>query len=137
MGKASGGVRPLNMLENSVKATKGSVAHRKTKAGRVRPDGTVYLLFNLAGEINKRAAPEVLNADALVCEDAMKYNREFSRTPTDYEKYYNIIQTSACEAVEECMDVPIDATVAIAEAFSGLFIVIETRWGPSPPVTPN
>ena len=97
----------------------------------------LYTCPFLAGEINKRAAPEVLNTDALVCEDAMKYNREFSRTPTDYEKYYNIIQTSACEAVEECMDAPIDATAAIAEAFSGLSIVIETRWGPSPPVTPN
>ena len=67
----------------------------------------------------------------------MKYNREFSRIPTDYEKYFNIIQTSACEAVEECMDVPIDAIAVIARAFSGLSIVIETRWGPSPPVTPN
>ena len=91
------------------------------------PDGAVYLPFNLAGDINKRAAPEVLNTDALVCEDAMKYTREFSRTPTDYEKYYNIIQTSACEAVEECMDVPSEAIAVIAEAFSGLSIVIETR----------
>ena len=79
------------MLEESFKASEGPVAHRKTKARRVWPDGTVYQPFNLAGEVNKRAAPEVLNTDALVCEDAMKYNREFSRTPTDYEKYYNII----------------------------------------------
>ena len=35
------------------------------------------------------------------------------------------------------MDVPIHAIAVIAEAFSGLSIVIETRWGPSPPITPN
>ena len=35
------------------------------------------------------------------------------------------------------MDVPINATAVSAEAFFGLSIVIETRWGPSPPITPN
>ena len=35
------------------------------------------------------------------------------------------------------MDVPIGAIADIAGAFSGLSIVIETRWGPSPPITPN
>ena len=35
------------------------------------------------------------------------------------------------------MDAPIDAIAVIAEAFSRLFIVIETWWGPPPPVTPN
>ena len=64
LDKASGGVRPLTMLEESFKAIEGPVAHRKTKARRAWPDGTVYQPFNVAGEVNKRAAPEVLNTDA-------------------------------------------------------------------------
>ena len=72
-----------------------------------------------------------------MCEDAIKYKRHFCSTPTDYEKYYNVIQTTACEAVEECMGVPIDATAVTAEAFSELSIVIETRWGLCSPITPN
>ena len=85
--------------------------------------------FNLAGEVAKRAAPEELCTDALVCEDAMKYNRQFCRIPTDYEKYYIVIQPASCEAVEECMGVPVEATATTAETLSGLSIVIETKWG--------
>ena len=91
----------------------------------------------MAGEVAKRATSEVLYMDALVCEDAMKYNRGFCRTPTDYEKYYNVIQTASCEAVEECMGVPLEAIATTAEAFSGLSIVIETKWGFTYPIVPN
>ena len=35
------------------------------------------------------------------------------------------------------MGIPRDATVVTAEAFSGLSLVIETRWGWSPPINPN
>ena len=35
------------------------------------------------------------------------------------------------------MGVPIDATAVTAEAFSGLSIVIETKWELSSPITPN
>ena len=73
----------------------------------------------------------------MVCEDAMNYNREFCRTPTDYKKYYNVLQTASCEAVEECRGVPVEATATTAEAFSGLSIVIETRWGFTIPIVPN
>ena len=82
----SGGVRPLTMLEESFKAIERPATRRKTEARRGWPDGTVYQPFNFAGEIAKRDAPKVLYTDALVCEDAMKYNTEFCRTPTDYEK---------------------------------------------------
>ena len=74
------------MLEESFKAIEGTVARRKTKARHAWPDGTVYLPVNIAGEIFKRAASEVLYTDALVCEGAIKYSRDFCRTPTDYEK---------------------------------------------------
>ena len=100
LDKPSGGVRPLTMLEESFKAIAGPVARRKTEARRYWPDGTVYHPFNMAGEVAKRVTSEVLYTDALVCEDAMKYNRSFCRTPADYEKYYNVIQTASCKAVE-------------------------------------
>ena len=90
LNKPSAGVGRLSMLEESSKAIEGPVARRKTEARRTWPNGTVYHSFNLAGEVAKRAAPEELYTDALVCEDAMKYNRQFCRIPTDYEKYYNV-----------------------------------------------
>ena len=133
LNKPSGGVRPLTMLEESFKAIEGPVARRKTEARRTWPNGTVYHSFNLAGEVAKRAAPEVLYTDALVCEDVMKYNRQFCCTPSNFEKYYNVIQTASCEAVEECMGIPVEATSTTAEAFSGFSIGIETRWGVPPP----
>ena len=67
----------------------------------------------------------------------MKYSRDFCRSPTDYEKYYNVIQTGSCEAVEECMGVRYEASATTVEAFSGLSIVIETRWGFTPPIVPD
>ena len=91
----------------------------------------------MAGEIFKRAASEVLYTDALVCEDATGSNRPFSRTPTDYEKFFNIIQAAVCEAVEECMNIPSCSSELTSEAFSNLLVLIETRWGFSPPVIPT
>ena len=137
LDKPSGGVRPLTMLEESFIAIEGPVARRKTKARHALLDGTVYLPFNLAGEISKRAASEVLYTDALVCEDAMKYSRDFCRTPIDYEKYSNVMQTASCDAVEECMGVPYEATATTADAFSGLSIVIENKWGSTTPLPPT
>ena len=121
------------MLEESFKAIEGPVARRKTEARRTWPNGTVYQSFNLPREVAKRAAPEVLYTDALVCEDVMKYNRQFCRIPTDYAKHCNVIQPASCEAVEECMGIP----ATTAEAFTGLSTVIETRWGVTPPIVPN
>ena len=77
LDKSSGGVRPLTMLEESFKAIEGPIARRKTLARRTWPDGTVYYLFNLAGEVAKRATSEVLYIDALVCEDAIRYKKRF------------------------------------------------------------
>ena len=77
LDKPSGGVRPLTMLEESFKAIEGPIARRKTRARRTWPDGTVYFPFNLAGEVAKRATSEVLNTDALVCEDAIRYKKDF------------------------------------------------------------
>ena len=86
LDKPSGGIGTLTMLEESFKAIEGPIARRKTRARRTWPDGTVYFPFNLAGEVAKRATSNVLNTDALVCEDAIRYKKDFCRTPTDYEK---------------------------------------------------
>ena len=99
--------------------------------------GSNFYAFNLAGEIHKRATSEVLCLDALVCEDATLFNMPFSRTPTDYEKFFNTIQTTACEAVEECLGIPGPASELTAEAFSRLSIAIETRWGRTCPLVPT
>ena len=87
------------MLEESFKAIEGPVARRKTEARHAWPDGTVYQPFNFAGEIAKRAAPEVLYTDALGCEGAMKYHREFCSTPTDYAK---ILQCYTNRVLRSC-----------------------------------
>ena len=112
LNKPFGGVRPLTMLEESFNAIEGPVARRKTEARRSWPDGTVYQPFNLAGEAAKRATYDLLYIDAL-------------------------IQTSSCEAVEECMGVQIKATGVTAEAFSCISIVIETKWGLTTLIVPN
>ena len=127
LDKPTGGVRPLTMLEELFKAIEGPPARRKASSRRVWPDGTVYQAFNMAGEIYNRAASEVLYTDALVCEDATGSNRPFSRTPTDYEKFFNIIQTAVCEAVEECMNIQSCSSELTSEAFSNLLVFIETR----------
>ena len=99
--------------------------------------GVVFYAFNLAGEIHKRATSKVLCLDALVCEDATLFNMPFSRTPTDYEKFFNTIQTTACEAVEECLGIPGPSSELTAEAFFRLSITIETRWGRTCPLVPT
>ena len=53
------------------------------------------------------------------------------------KKKFNIIQTSACEAVEECLGVPGSASELTSEAFCRLSITIETRWGRTTPLVPT
>ena len=57
--------------------------------------------------------------------------------PTDYEKFFNTIQITACEAVEACLGIPGPSSELTAEAFSRLSITIETRWGPTCPLVPT
>ena len=93
------------MLEESLKAIEGPVASRMNQPRLKWPAGTVYPSSNLSGEAEHREAAEVLQIDALVCEDSIKHKKPFCRSPTDYEKYFNIIERASAEAAEECMGI--------------------------------
>ena len=125
------------MLEKSFKAIECHVVRWKTIARRDWPDGSVYQPTNLAGEQGKRATSEVVYTDAMVCEGSAKHHRPFSRSPFDHETYYNVIQRSASEAMEECMGIPKGVKALSAEPFDDLSIQIETRLEPSPFVIPD
>ena len=137
LDKPTGGYRPLTMLEESLKAIEGPPSRRRAQQRSQWPIGTIYFDSNLAGELHIRATLEVLAIDTMVCEDSILHNRPLSRSPTDYEKFFNIIQTPVCEAVEQCMGLPCGASELVAEVFSDLSITIETRWGDTEPLTPN
>ena len=137
LDKLTGGVRPLTMLEESLKAIEGPPARRRAFQRGEWRIGAVYFDFNLAGELHIRATLEVLALDAMVCEDSQLHNRPLSRSPTDYEKFYNVIQIPVCEAVEQGLGFPSGASELVTEAFSDLAITIETRWGNTNPLVPN
>ena len=107
LDKTSGGVRPLTMLEESLKAIEGPVASRKNQARQQWPTGTVYPPSNISGEIKRRAAGQVFEIDAFVCKVSMKYKKSLCGSPTDYEKLFNFSEKAPAEANEECMGVPI------------------------------
>ena len=85
LDKISRGVRPLTMLEESLKVIEGAIASKKNQARTQLPIGTVYPSSNIAGEAEHRAAATVLQIDALVCEDSTKYNKPLCKSPTDYD----------------------------------------------------
>ena len=101
MCKPQGGWRPLSMLEESFKGIEGPVARRKVLVRARLASGAIYSSANLAGEARRRATCEVLYVDALVCEDSQWHGRPFCRVPADYEKFYNTIELSSVDAVEE------------------------------------
>ena len=135
LGKPTGGFRPVAMLEESLKVIEGPVARRRVRARRSMPDGSVYSAANLAGESGRQAAAEVLYLDALVCEDAGRFARPLCRLPADYEKFFNAIQLSVVDAVDQCRGLPDAARAVLAEALSGVAVEVETRWGRAPPIT--
>ena len=82
------------MLEESLKAIEGPPSRRRAWQRSQLPIGTVYHSSNLAGELHIRATLEVLVTDTMVCEDSILHDRPLSRSPTDYEKFFNILQTT-------------------------------------------
>ena len=85
--KAFGGVRPLTMSEESLKAVEGPIASRNNQARTQWPTGTVYPDSNISGEAQHRAAAYVLQIDAIVFEDNVKVKKSSCRSPTIYKKY--------------------------------------------------
>ena len=70
----------------------GPVARRRAAARWGETPGSTYSGANLAGEMGLLAASDTLYGDILVCEDACRHERPFSRKASDYEKFYNTIQ---------------------------------------------
>ena len=137
LDKTFGGVRPLTMLEESLKAIEGHVASRKNQARQQRPTGTVYPPSKISSEIKHRAVGQVLEINALVCEDSIKHKKTLCRSPTDYEKFFNIIERASAEAAKECMGVPIGARSTTADAFDQPEVTLETRLGITQAIIPD
>ena len=81
LDKPSGSFRLLTMLEESFKPIEGPPARRKALKRIARDLGAVFCSFDLADEIHILSTTEVLCLDALVCEDAILFNRPLSHTP--------------------------------------------------------
>ena len=114
----------------------GPFARRWAGLRRTWQNGSVYSASNLAGEPGRHAAQEVLYLDALVCEDARLHGRPLACLAVDNEKIYNTIQQlSVVDAVDECRGVPSAARRLVFEAFEGMQVQVETRWGYTQPIT--
>ena len=137
LAKASGGHRPITMLEESFKVIEGPVARRMVSSRSALPDDSVYSSANLASESGRSAAPEVLYLDALVCEDAQRHRRPLCRVPADYEKFFNTIELPVVDSVMQVRGVPDPARRLVADAFTGMRVAVETRAGPAPPIVVN
>ena len=131
------GFRPLTMLGESMKAVDGPVARRRVRARSKLPNGAVYSPCNLAGESGQQAAAEVLYVDCLVCEDALEHCLPFCRFAVDYEKLFNTLQLGVIDAVDEFRGIPDPARRLAFEAFSGVELRVQTRWGESEVIRPT
>ncbi|CAE7809936.1 unnamed protein product, partial [Symbiodinium necroappetens] len=132
--KPKGGWRPLTMLEESYKAIEGPVTHRLLSARAALPAGAVYSATNRAYEPGQSAAADVLYLDVMVTEDALHHGLPLARVPADFEKFFNAINLPLVDAVQQARGVPPEVRQFYQAAFQGLTIVVDTKWGPSPPV---
>jgi len=124
------------MLEEGFKAIEGPVTRRLNKQAdpwdlSVSP----FSSTNTAYQSGVSAASEVLHLDVLVCEDAFLHNRPFCRIPADYEKYFNTVQLTAIDAVQQSRGIPDCARRLYQNAFQGTRIFISTGVGVSEPVS--
>ena len=132
--KTSGGIRPLSMLEESLKAIEGVSSRRRVLARKDLRVGQIYASSNLAGEPGFQAAAEAMYVDCFVCEDSLRHFMPLSRVGADYENFFSTIVRSACDALEECRGVPDDARRLMQECFEDFHVSVETRWGPTEPI---
>ena len=132
--KSTGGWRPLTMMEESFKAIEGPVTSRLS-AGRARlPLGDFYSLTNLAYERRQSATADVLYTDCIVTEDAMRTGAPFVRIPSDYEKFFNSVEFVEIDAMQLARGTPDMARRFFTDAFQGISVAIQTRWGETPDV---
>ena len=133
IGKPSGGVRPLLMLEETFKAIEGPVARRHAAERAAAGGGTFYSATNPAYDRGVDATAETFYLDVLVTEDAIRWNRRIARIPSDYEKFFNTIQHTVIDAVQAARGVGAATRRFYQEAFQGMSVGVETKFGLSTP----
>ena len=133
--KPSTGFRPIGLLEESLKGIEGPVARRRVNSRSPSALGDVYSSANVAGERGRQAAIEVLYLDVLVCEDASHFRLPFCRIPTDYERFFNVIQLPVVDTVDECRGLSDTARRLPYEALFRAQVFIETKWGEAPGIS--
>ena len=128
------GVRPICLAELSLKAIEGLLALRKSQARASLPPDSIYSSSNLCGDIGKLAAQTAMYGDILTIEDALLHGRSIGRLTHDEVKFFNVIQRSAIDAIEEARGVPEPARASLQAVLHLLRVHIDTRWGISSPI---
>ena len=135
LSKASGGWRPLSLMEEGFKAVEGPLNRRLAAEVRQDKDGQMYSLLNMGYAPGCPAAPHVLYLDALLLEDAARHARPISRLAVDYEKFFNTLQLVEIDAVQHCRGVPDASRALCQELFGACAVRLATRLGVTLPVS--
>jgi hypothetical protein len=90
--KASGGWRPLCMLETTAKLIDALFVRRKLALRSLHEPGRIYSAQNIGGEMGYEAATEVLYLNALVVEDAQEHELDLLIVALDFPKFFNTTQ---------------------------------------------
>ena len=80
------------------------------------------------------AAPLVLYLDALVCEDALWHGRPLLRVPADYEKFFNTLQASQIDALQQGRGTPDSVRRLMQSIFDRSAVLLDNQGGLTPPV---
>ena len=134
LAKPSGGWRPLSMLEENLKAIEAPVAERLALSRHGWCPTEPFSELSRAHSKGVSAAAEVLYLDALLCEDARRFCRPFLRVPADYEKFFNTLQLTQIDAVQQGRGFPDSVRRLHQGLFRTLQVALDTRSGPTDPV---
>eukprot|EP00439_Symbiodinium_sp_Y106_P055377 s232_g7.t1 len=134
LSKASGGWRPLSLMEEGFKAIEGPLNQRLAATIQQDKDGELYSLLNMGYAPGYPAAPHVLYLDALLLEDAARHRRPISRVAVDYEKFFNTLQLVELDAVQHCRGIPDAARAVYQDLFGACAVRLATRLGVTSPV---
>ena len=74
----------------------------------------------------------MLYLDVMVCEDATLHNMPLSRVPSDYEKYFNMLEIREVDAIWQARGLCDSVRRFYTEAFANIQVAVKTRWGETP-----
>ena len=117
------------MMEEGFKAVEGPTTKRHASGRRAEQDYVWYSTCNRGFEPEVAGAPEVLCVDTMVCEDATIHGLQLARIPTDYEKYFNMLDFHEVEAVWQMRGLQDQVRRLCAEAFNSIRVPISKKWG--------